>query len=206
MKKAVLSKQRVRIIAGFWKSRLIDIALQPGLRPSTDRVRETVFNWLNPYLQDAVIYDLFAGTGILGLESCSRGAKELFLIEKNQIAYQVIKDNIEKLKPFPPQSQIHCIHSNALHWLKNLDQIAAKLIFLDPPFDEPQLLLEALQVISQRLKNHNHPIIYVESSAKLDNEAILEALPHYEVKKQLVAGVVKASLLMSQTNVSSLEE
>ena len=77
MKNPRMTPQRVRIIGGFWRSRLVDIVSVPGLRPSTDRVRETVFNWLNPYIADAKVIDLFAGTGILGLEACSRGAKEV---------------------------------------------------------------------------------------------------------------------------------
>jgi 16S rRNA (guanine966-N2)-methyltransferase len=198
MKKAQISNSRVRIIGGFWRSRLVDIALQPGLRPTTDRVRETVFNWLTPYLEGAVALDLFAGTGILGLEACSRGAREVTLIEKNNTAYQVLKDNLEKLKPFPDQASIKAICTNALMWLKLQDDIQFQIIFLDPPFEEPDLLLEALELIAEKTKNHNRSIIYVESDSRLDNEAILTRMPHWSIKKQLVAGMVKASLLVPQ--------
>jgi 16S rRNA (guanine966-N2)-methyltransferase len=206
MNKSQVSAKRVRIIAGFWRSRLLEIALQPGLRPTTDRVRETVFNWLNPYLQGAVVYDLFAGTGILGLEACSRGAMHVTLIEKNPIAYRVLKSNLADLQPMPDGSSIDTSSTDALTWLRNLDEINAKVIFLDPPFDTPALLLESLRIIAQKTKNHNRPIIYVESNAKLDNGAILEFMPQWEFKKQLIAGVVKASLLTLKEEDSSAKE
>jgi 16S rRNA (guanine966-N2)-methyltransferase len=195
MKKKQTPSQRVRIIGGYWRSRLIDIVTQPGLRPSTDRVRETVFNWLTPFINDAKIIDLFAGTGVLGFEACSRGAQQVLLIEKNHAVFQGLKNNLDKLRPLPGGSDIQLACIDAIQWLSNQHEIEAKIIFLDPPFDQPELLEESLRLIYQRLKKDTHPIIYVESNAKLDNETILKHMPQWTIEKQLVAGVVKASIL-----------
>jgi len=195
MKNPRMTPQRVRIIGGFWRSRLVDIVSVSGLRPSTDRVRETVFNWLNPYIADAKVIDLFAGTGILGLEACSRGAKEVVLIEKNPLVAKALQANLEKLKPYPQNARIECISMDALQWLKKQEQIVVDIIFLDPPFDQIGLLEEALQLIALKTNSDKMPIIYVESSSKLDNEAILGNLPGWVVEKQLVAGAVRANIL-----------
>ncbi|MEI7428565.1 MAG: 16S rRNA (guanine(966)-N(2))-methyltransferase RsmD [Betaproteobacteria bacterium] len=194
MKNPRMTPQRVRIIGGFWRSRLVDIVSVSGLRPSTDRVRETVFNWLNPYIADAKVIDLFAGTGILGLEACSRGAKEVVLIEKNPLVAKALQANLEKLKPYPQNARIECISMDALQWLKKQEQIVVDIIFLDPPFDQVGLLEEALQLIALKTNSDKMPIIYVESSSKLDNEAILGNLPGWVVEKQLVAGAVRANI------------
>ena len=194
MKNPRMTPQRVRIIGGFWRSRLVDIVSVSGLRPSTDRVRETVFNWLSPYIADAKVIDLFAGTGILGLEACSRGAKEVVLIEKNPLVAKALQANLEKLKPYPDNARIECVSMDALQWLKKQEQIVVDIIFLDPPFDQIGLLEEALQLIALKTNSDKMPIIYVESSSKLDNEAILGNLPGWVVEKQLVAGAVRANI------------
>jgi 16S rRNA (guanine966-N2)-methyltransferase len=201
MKKSSLPQHRVRIIAGFWRSRQVDIVDASGLRPSTDRVRETVFNWLNPFLNQSKVIDLFAGTGILGMESCSRGAKETLLIEKNPIVFKVLQNNLEKLKPNPPNSVITALAVDALIWLKNQESIDADLIFIDPPFEQAHLLEEALLLINDKTKMDTPPIIYVESSSKLDIDSIFRERACWKVEKQLVAGAVRASVLMYRKDV-----
>jgi 16S rRNA (guanine966-N2)-methyltransferase len=201
MKKSSLSQHRVRIIAGFWRSRQVEIVDASGLRPSTDRVRETVFNWLNPYLNQSKVIDLFAGTGILGMESCSRGAKETLFIEKNPVVFRALQNNLEKLKPNPPNSVITALAMDALLWLKKQDSIDADLIFIDPPFEQVNLLEEALLLINAKTKMDTPPIIYVESSSTLDIDSILQKLASWKVEKQLVAGAVRASVLMFRKDV-----
>jgi len=195
MKKNQQPSQRVRIIGGFWRSRLVDIVSSPGLRPSTDRVRETVFNWLSPYIVGAKVIDIFAGTGVLGFEACSRGAKHVVLNEKNQAVFQGLKSNLDKLHPIPEGSEIHLLSMDAVKWLSVLPEIDADIIFLDPPFEQPELIDQSLQLIRQKLKKDTYPIIYVESNAKMNNEAILKPMPSWTIDKQLVAGTVKASIL-----------
>ena len=195
MKKPQQPSQRVRIIGGFWRSRLVDIVSYPGLRPSTDRVRETIFNWLTPYLDGARVLDVFAGSGVLGFEACSRGAKHVVLAEKNQAVFQGLKDNLEKLRPTPGGSEIHLFCMDAVQWLSAQPELDADIIFVDPPFEQPELIEQSLQLIVQKLKKDTYPIIYVESNATMNNEAILNLMPKWTIDKQLVAGVVKASIL-----------
>ena len=195
MKNSLPTSHRVRIIAGYWRSRLVEIVDIPGLRPTTDRVRETVFNWLNPYIDQAKVIDLFAGTGILGLEACSRGAKEIHFIEKNAVVFKALKENLIKLQPSPPSSSVQCTQLNAIDWLKAQNEIDADIIFIDPPFDQVDLLEQSLQLIVSKIKRNNLPIIYVESSSKLDNTQFLQCINGWAVEKELVAGAVRANLL-----------
>ena len=91
-------KSSVRIIAGDWRSRRLPVLDLPGLRPSTDRSRETLFNWLQPYIPGAVCADLYAGTGALGFEAASRGAKAVTLVDNNSRVIDHLGKNIELLK------------------------------------------------------------------------------------------------------------
>ena len=195
MKKPPSSSHKIRIIGGYWRSRLIEIVDIPGLRPTTDRVRETVFNWLNPYVNQARVIDLFAGTGILGLEACSRGARQVNFIEKNSHAFKALKENFAKLQPSPPSSEMNFYQYDAIEWLKAQSSIEADIIFIDPPFDQTDLLEQSLLLINQKIKRDNSPIIYVESSSKLDNQSILLWLSGWSIEKELVAGAVRANLL-----------
>ena len=86
---------RLRIVAGNWRSRLLDIADVPGLRPSSERIRETLFNWLAPHINGARCLDLFAGTGALGLEALSRGAASAVFVEKSRRAADTLERNID---------------------------------------------------------------------------------------------------------------
>ncbi len=88
---------RLRIVAGNWRSRLLDIADVEGLRPTSERVRETLFNWLAPSLPGSRCLDLFAGTGALGLESLSRGAAHVVFVERSGVAARQLKKNIALL-------------------------------------------------------------------------------------------------------------
>ena len=89
---------RLRIVAGIWRSRMLEIADVPGLRPTAERIRETVFNWLAPHLAGARCLDLFAGTGALGLEALSRGAAEALFIEASPLAARTLQKNIAALE------------------------------------------------------------------------------------------------------------
>jgi len=88
---------RLRIVAGKWRSRLLDIADVPGLRPTSERVRETLFNWLAPSIQGARCLDLFAGTGALGFEALSRGATQVVFVENSRRAIEAIENSAKKL-------------------------------------------------------------------------------------------------------------
>ena len=101
MKKSPPPK-KVRSIGGFWRSRLVPVIEEAGLRPSTDRVRETLFNWLGPSLEGSRCLDLFAGTGVLGLEACSRGALHVTFVEFNPKIFLNLEKTIVTLQPLPP--------------------------------------------------------------------------------------------------------
>ncbi len=118
-----------RIIAGKWRGRRLAFPDAPGLRPTTDRVRETVFNWLTPLLPGASVLDLFAGSGALGLEALSRGAGSLTSIDCNVLVTNSIKQNLKLL-----DTDAELITQDAIAWLDNFQGQGFDVIFVDPPF------------------------------------------------------------------------
>ena len=195
MKKNPALTNKVRIIGGHWRSRQVQVIDQQGLRPTTDRVRETLFNWLNPYLNGSRCLDLFAGSGDLGFEAASRGASFVQLVEHNQKAYLNLQSNLKTLQPGPINSQIEITRAEAIYWLGSHEISDFDVIFLDPPFDDVNLLQNSLKTIGNHQFQTKTPIIYVESTTKIENEVILENLNNWQIERQLVAGTVKASLL-----------
>ena len=125
---------RLRIVAGNWRSRLLEIADVPGLRPTTERVRETLFNWLAPSIEGSRCLDLFAGTGALGLEALSRGAGHAVFVEKSPRAAAALQRNINVLGADNAQ----VIAGDAEDYLRTAsDQF--DLVFLDPPFADDRI-------------------------------------------------------------------
>ena len=121
---------QVRIIAGQWRGRKLSFPDEEGLRPTPDRLRETLFNWLAPTLPGASCLDLFAGSGALGFESASRGAKRVVLVEKNIHAHRALKQNCQLLG----DDSIELLQLDALRYLDRTAE-AFDIVFLDPPFD-----------------------------------------------------------------------
>ena len=122
---------QVRIIGGRWRGTKLAVPDVPGLRPSADRVRETVFNWLQPMLPGARVLDLFAGSGAFGLESVSRGATQAHLVEQDPRAHQFLQASVERLQA---GSAVHVHRADALAWLRAPLHGRFDLVFLDPPF------------------------------------------------------------------------
>ena len=195
MKKNLPLSNKVRIIGGHWRSRQVQVIDQKGLRPTTDRVRETLFNWVNPYLNGSRCLDLFAGSGVLGFEAASRGAKFVQLVEHNQKAYVNLQNNLQTLQPGPDNCQIEITRAEALYWLGSHEISNFDIIFIDPPFDDAILLQNSLKTIGKHQFQTKTPIIYVESTTKIENDEILENMNNWQLERQLVAGAVKASLL-----------
>ncbi len=134
----------IRLIAGEWRGRRLSVLASEGLRPTTDRVRETLFNWLAPDIYGARCLDLFAGTGALGFESLSRGATFVEFCELDAKAADLIKQNLTKLMQSNNESRAKITRGDALRWL---DQYAGEpfdIIFLDPPFANANLINAAL--------------------------------------------------------------
>ena len=145
---------RLRIVAGNWRSRLLQIADVAGLRPTSERIRETLFNWLTPRIGGARCLDLFAGTGVLGLEALSRGAAEAVFVEKSALAAKTLRDNIATLGAYA--TLVH--NTDAFTFLRSTDPGKFDVVFLDPPFaadvlgdlcrliDEAMILADGAQV------------------------------------------------------------
>ncbi len=126
------SRNKVRVIAGKYRSRQISFADRPGLRPTGDRIRETLFNWLQLDIAGARCLDLFAGSGILGIESLSRDASWVDFVDADRRVCQDIKANLELLQV--TNASVQCV--DALEWLARLDaKRKYDVLFLDPPFD-----------------------------------------------------------------------
>ena len=174
------AKGHIRIIAGQHRGRKLPVLMADGLRPTTDRVKETVFNWLMPYIQDATCLDCFAGSGGLGFEALSRGAKSVTFIELNKAAAQQLNANKTLLKA----SNIKILSANAIDFLKK-NQQEFSLVFIDPPFRKG-LAQQAAEVLSQQGLSEN-ALIYVEM--EVDNNS--QVMPsHWQLLKEKVAGQV----------------
>ena len=123
---------KVRIIAGRWRGTRLPVPDRPGLRPTTDRVRETLFNWLQPMLPGARVLDLFAGSGALGLEAVSRGAAHATLVERDAELVRGLQALADRLEG---GAAVAVVQADALAWVHGQPDAAFDLAFVDPPFD-----------------------------------------------------------------------
>ena len=124
----------VRIIGGRWRGSKLPVADLPGLRPSADRVRETLFNWLQSSISGARCLDLFAGSGALGLEAASRGAAHVLLVERERVLAAALRTSVARLEGAADNVEI--LEGDALRWLALPPSQAFDIVFLDPPFAE----------------------------------------------------------------------
>ena len=154
----------IRIIAGQWRGRRIPVLDITGLRPTTDRVRETVFNWLMNDIAGARCLDVFAGTGVLGLECLSRGAEYVQFIEKNLEAVNLIKQSIKTLSS-GKINKSSFIKADAISRLKNGSEKKFNIVFLDPPFDD-DLIESSAALLEENQWLADQAIIYIESDVK----------------------------------------
>lgn len=122
---------KIRIIGGRWRGTRLAVPASPGLRPSSDRARETLFNWLMPVLPGARVIDAFAGTGALGLEAVSRGAASAVLVERDAALAQALRATVARLSAQP---SVEVVQSDALAWLARQAPASFDLAFVDPPF------------------------------------------------------------------------
>ncbi|MBK7615392.1 MAG: 16S rRNA (guanine(966)-N(2))-methyltransferase RsmD [Vitreoscilla sp.] len=124
-------KHEVRIIGGLWRRSLLPVADRPGLRPTPDRVRETLFNWLGQDLNGWRVLDAFAGSGALGFEAASRGATEVTLLEREPDLVKLLATSRDRLKA----EMLRILRADALVWMGTAPAASFELILLDPPFD-----------------------------------------------------------------------
>jgi 16S rRNA (guanine(966)-N(2))-methyltransferase RsmD len=187
----------VRIIGGNWRSRLLTVLDLPGLRPSTDRIRETLFNWLGQDLTGLHCLDLFSGTGALGFEAASRGAASVVLLEKDKKAHANLLANLALLQSSPVSTSIEILHRDSLEFLKQQADQSSNLIFIDPPFQDTTLLDRSLTEAARICDDARGGGIYVEFAANRPREEIEALLPGWHCGKYLEAGQVKACLFRS---------
>jgi len=155
--------RQLRIIGGQWRSRKLDIIELPGLRPTSDRIRETVFNWLAPAIHGAHCLDLFSGTGALGLESLSRGAAQGYLIEKHPDAARQIKQHLQTLGAH----NAVVVNADAFNLATiahshNIAPGSIDIAYIDPPFAN-DLWGEIFTLLEDSALLASDALIYVES-------------------------------------------
>jgi 16S rRNA (guanine966-N2)-methyltransferase len=176
----------VRIIGGRWKRTRLPVLDKPGLRPSPDRVRETLFNWLGQDLTGWRCVDAFAGTGALGLEAASRGAAEVLLVEQDAQLVSLLRAIQARLAA----TAVKVERGNGLSVLGRLAAGDVDLIFLDPPFDA-DLFDKAVAAAAAALADEG--LIYLEAPVAWDDARL--APYGLAVRRHLRAGAVHAHLL-----------
>src|SRR5665647_1771045 len=179
-------KHEVRIIGGRWKRTRLAVLDKPGLRPTPDRVRETLFNWLGQDLTGWRCIDAFAGTGALGFEAASRGAKEVTLVEQDTALVVQLKRIQTQLQA----SATQIVRGDGVAALKQLDPASMDAVFVDPPFDSV-LFEAALQAAGRAVAQDG--FVYLEAPT-LWTDAQLESAG-LKVHRHLKAGAVHAHLL-----------
>ena len=180
---------RLRIVAGMWRSRLLDIADVPGLRPTSERIRETLFNWLAPVLPGARCLDLFAGTGALGLEALSRGAAKTVFVERSPVAAAALRRNLDRLGVATAVLR----ESDAATYLDAPADGPFDIVFLDPPFVDDRLA-ETCALLAAGPLLAPHALVYLED----DRDRPPPALPQgWTLLKSKTAGNVRYSLAES---------
>ena len=161
---------RVRIGGGAWRSRLLRFPDVPGLRPTPDRVRQTLFNWLGQELDGLACLDLFSGTGVMGFEALSRGAREVVMVEKASQAYKALLENKTMLQA----DTAKIFNMDALQFLAK-NQQAFDIIFLDPPYNQgwlPKLLPQMQKHLS------TDGLLYVEAEFSIQDGEGWRVLKH----------------------------
>ncbi len=172
---------KLRIIAGDWRSRQLVFADAPGLRPTPARVRETLFNWLQADVASSQCLDLFAGSGALGFEAASRSARSVVMVENNAQACRLINDNKVKLSA----EQVKLVQTDVFKFLAG-DAMSFDVVFLDPPFSKG-MAQQVCQWLEDKGWLNTEAKIYVEVESKL----VLDAIPeNWQCLKHKTAGEV----------------
>jgi len=178
---------QLRIIGGTWRSRRVSFPDVEGLRPSPDRVRETLFNWLAPVIQGARCLDLYAGSGALGLEALSRGAAEVVFVDSDRRVIAQLEQNLKLLDA----GSAGVVQADALTFLQRPPR-PFDVVFLDPPFRK-NLLPGCLETLAAGWLASGARV-YVENEAELGEPPLL---PDWELLRSKQAGQVRYSLLQA---------
>jgi len=175
----------VRIIGGSLRGSKLAVPALPGLRPTPQRLRETLFNWLMPVIEGARVLDLFAGSGALGIEAISRGAAHALLIERDRVQAAKITADLQRLHV--ENAEARC--ADALDFLANTPAQPCDIVFLDPPF-ELELWTRTAELLDERGWLSADTYVYIESPAE-----VMPALPPgWRPHRESRAGAVRGAL------------
>ena len=180
-------KNSIRISGGYLKGKNIPFDHKSSLRPTSNKLREILFDWLQFEIEDFKCLDLFAGTGALGIEAISRGAKNSFFIELNKKNYLLIKSNLKKLEL---ESKTTVLFKDAMSWASKNDLSKFNLIFADPPFDK-NIEEKVLEVLATNKTLSSACKIYLEHS----KFSSIEIPSSFTILKEKNVGDVKAFLM-----------
>ena len=177
-------RRSLRIIGGKWRGRKVSFSDRKEIRPTGDRIRETLFNWLINDIAGARCLDLFAGSGILGIEALSRGAAKLTFVEREKDITNSINDNLKSLGA----NNFKLRHDDAANFLEETEQVF-DILFLDPPFEQ-QSLNALISIIKKR--GLSRGFVYIEA----ESTQVFSELPDYcEIYRQKKAGRVCYGLI-----------
>ncbi|WP_020407077.1 16S rRNA (guanine(966)-N(2))-methyltransferase RsmD [Hahella ganghwensis] len=177
----------LRIIGGRHRGRKLQFPALEGVRPTPDRVRETLFNWLTAYLPGSRCLDVFAGSGALGLEAISRDAREVWFVDSATDIVTALKNHLTTLR----EENARVIHADALKWLKSsLPDQPFDIVFLDPPFNKG-LLKETCELLEDNNFLKPGSRIYIEAESSLSS---LPLPPNWQTIRQKQAGQVQYHL------------
>lgn len=186
---------QIRIIGGQWRGRKLPVLDKEGLRPTTDRVKETLFNWLAPDIVNARCLDCFSGSGSLGFEALSRYAREAVLLERDRQVAQQLKTNATLLKA----TNANVVNEDTLVWLDRAGS-AFDIVFVDPPFRQ-DILNKTIRLLEDRGWLAENAVIYIESEAEQQQLVIPK---NWHLHREKMAGQVMYRMYVRQS--ISLEE
>lgn len=190
------ARNQLRIIGGRWRSRRLAFPDVPGLRPTPDRVRETVFNWLQPVIEGARCLDLFAGSGALGFEAASRGAGEVVLVDRDHKVVERLRENARLLGA----TGVQVVQADALRYLNEKPVQPFDIVFLDPPFGH-NVLAPVCRTLEANGWLRDQARIYMEAEKTLD---IPDIPANWRIVRSKTAGQVGYHLALRHTAESAI--
>ncbi len=180
---------RLRIIGGQWRGRRLAFRTAPGLRPTTDRVRETLFNWLAPVIAGARCVDLYAGSGALGLEALSRGAAHCDFVDNSRTAMEQIRSHLAALEA---ADRARCHTLTALSFLRRAGPATWDVAFIDPPFGS-NLVTPTCELLAEKNLLAPGAMVYIETGVK---ESMAALPPDWLLHREKAAGGVACRLFV----------
>ncbi|OCG07669.1 16S rRNA (guanine(966)-N(2))-methyltransferase RsmD [Gilliamella sp. wkB178] len=183
----------IRIIGGKWRGRKLSVLEKQGLRPTTDRIKETLFNWLMPVLPDSICLDCFSGSGSLGFEAASRGAKNVTLLEKDKQVTQQLTKNKQLLA----SEAISIYQTDTLVWLNKSVLKQFDIVFIDPPFHQS---LVAKTVNQLEDNNWLKPSAYIYIESEIEHNVMAYIPTNWHLHREKTAGQVHSHLFIRENN------